>query len=203
VRFKLDENLPASSAATLTDAGHDVDTVAEEHLSGAPDPDSPGLSIFVGVSGRSGSGRALTGSGARLAMTPHIGQSDADDLSSVSGWRRIGHTWSMSTAEDVPFSYAEVRPYVVAESLDELEGPVHGPLVLPRELAWSGRRSFDLDDDYDRSAVYKIILEEGLEEHFRRYLNARLLVAHWRRIRPARQVAALWERRFPELATAA
>jgi hypothetical protein len=34
VKFKLDENLPASSAAKLTDAGHDVDTVAEEHPSG-------------------------------------------------------------------------------------------------------------------------------------------------------------------------
>jgi predicted nuclease of predicted toxin-antitoxin system len=39
VKFTLDENLPASSAAKLTDAGHDVDTVAEEHLTDAPDPD--------------------------------------------------------------------------------------------------------------------------------------------------------------------
>ncbi len=109
----------------------------------------------------------------------------------------------MTSAEGGPFSYGQVRPYEVAESLDELRGPAHGPLELPRELAWSGRRSFDLDDDYDRSAAYKIILEEGQQEHFCRYLNARLLVAHWRRIRPARQVAALWERRFPELATAA
>jgi hypothetical protein len=109
----------------------------------------------------------------------------------------------MSSAGDVPFSYAQVRPYAVAGSLEELRGPVHGSLELPRELAWSGRRSFDLDDDYDRSAAYKIILEEGQEEHFRRYLNEGLLVVHWRRIRPARQVAALWERRFPELAVAA
>jgi hypothetical protein len=108
----------------------------------------------------------------------------------------------MSSGEDALFSYAQVRPYVVAASLGELKGPVHGSLELPRELAWSGRRIFDLDDDYDRSAAYKIILEEGQEEHFRRYLNARLLVAHWRRIRPARQVAASWERRFPELAAA-
>ena len=113
---------------------------------------------------------------------------------------RIGHTGCMSSAEGVPFSYAQVRPYVVAESLDELRGPVHGPLELPRELAWSGRRSFDLDNDYDRSAAYKIILEEGQEDHFRRYLNARLLVRYWRQIRPSRQVRALWERRFPELA---
>lgn len=39
MRFKLDENLPASAAAKLTDAGHDVDTVLEENLGGSPDPE--------------------------------------------------------------------------------------------------------------------------------------------------------------------
>jgi predicted nuclease of predicted toxin-antitoxin system len=37
--FKLDENLPASSAAILASAGHDVDTVADEAPAGAPDQD--------------------------------------------------------------------------------------------------------------------------------------------------------------------
>jgi hypothetical protein len=32
-------NLPGSAATKLTDAGHDVDAVAEEQLTGAPDPD--------------------------------------------------------------------------------------------------------------------------------------------------------------------
>jgi predicted nuclease of predicted toxin-antitoxin system len=39
VKFKLDENLPASSTAILASAGHDVDTVADEGLVGAPDHD--------------------------------------------------------------------------------------------------------------------------------------------------------------------
>jgi predicted nuclease of predicted toxin-antitoxin system len=39
VKFKLDENLPVSSAAILARAGHEVDTVGEEGLSGAPDPE--------------------------------------------------------------------------------------------------------------------------------------------------------------------
>jgi len=38
MRSKLDENLSASSAAVLASAGHDVDTVGQEELSGAPDP---------------------------------------------------------------------------------------------------------------------------------------------------------------------
>lgn len=39
MNFKLHENLPASAASKLTDAGHDVDTVVDENLAGAPDPD--------------------------------------------------------------------------------------------------------------------------------------------------------------------
>jgi hypothetical protein len=114
-------------------------------------------------------------------------------------WLRIGHTGIMSSRRSAPFTYAEIRPYAVAESLDELCGPAHGVLELPQELAWSGRRRFDLDDDYDRAAAYKIVLEEGGEEHFRRFLNARLIRRYWPEIRPARQVQALWEGRFPEL----
>jgi hypothetical protein len=101
--------------------------------------------------------------------------------------------------EGAPFSYAETRPYAVADLLEELRGPVRGTLELPHELAWSGRRRFDLDDDYDRRAAYKIVLEEGREEHFRRYLNGGLLRRYWLQILPARHVRALWEGRFPEL----
>ena len=39
MKFKLDENLPVSSAVILTSAGHDVDTVTEEGLGGALDQD--------------------------------------------------------------------------------------------------------------------------------------------------------------------
>jgi hypothetical protein len=105
----------------------------------------------------------------------------------------------MSSQKGVPFTYAETRPYAVAESLEELRGPNEGILELPRELAWSGRRHFDLRDDDDRAAAYKIVLEEGREERLRRYLNAGLLLRYWREILPARPVLALWEKRFPEL----
>jgi predicted nuclease of predicted toxin-antitoxin system len=39
MKFKLDENLPASSVRVLVKAGHDVDTVADEGLTEAVDPD--------------------------------------------------------------------------------------------------------------------------------------------------------------------
>lgn len=37
MRVKLDENLPAALAHVLTVLGHDVDTVADERLTGHPD----------------------------------------------------------------------------------------------------------------------------------------------------------------------
>ena len=39
MKFKLDENLPASSAAVMAGAGHDVDTVTAEGLTGTHDRD--------------------------------------------------------------------------------------------------------------------------------------------------------------------
>jgi hypothetical protein len=113
--------------------------------------------------------------------------------------RRIGHSNVMSSQKGVPFTSAETRPYAVADSLEELRGPNEGILEVPHELAWSGRRRFDLSEDYDRAAAYKIVLEEGREEHFRRYLNAGLLLRYWREILAARPVQALRESRFPEL----
>ena len=38
VRFKLDENLPRDAEALLRGAGHDVQTVLDEHLGGNSDP---------------------------------------------------------------------------------------------------------------------------------------------------------------------
>lgn len=109
----------------------------------------------------------------------------------------------MSGQSGARFSYAETRPYVIVDSLDDLQGPDHGVMTLPHELAWSGRTDFDLDDGYDRAAFYKIVLEEGIERHLAALLNSQLLVRHWAEINPARHVRARWEQRFTELRSAA
>lgn len=105
----------------------------------------------------------------------------------------------MDTDRSGPFSVADVKPYAVPARLDDLRGPEHGIVTLPCDVAWSGRREFDLDDEYDRAAMYKIVLEEGQEADQRRLLNWRLLRRDRRNLFPARQVRALWENRFPEL----
>lgn len=76
-------------------------------------------------------------------------------------------------------------------------------LRLPTALAWGGRTEFDLDDSYDRTAVYKIVLEEGTGHHLRELISGRLLAAIWAQMRPTRQVRALWEQQFPQLRAAA
>lgn len=115
----------------------------------------------------------------------------------------MGHTEDMDASSGLPFSYADIKPYAVPRTLEELRGPQHGIVTLPLELAWSGRREYDLDDDYDRVALYKVVLEEGQESDLRRLLNRAILCREWHRIFPARQVRVLWERRFPDLKHAA
>lgn len=48
MKFKLDENLPVSSAAILTSVGHDVYTVTDEDLIGAPDRDAVAAATAAG-----------------------------------------------------------------------------------------------------------------------------------------------------------
>ena len=44
MKIKLDENLPRSAKPVLAAAGHDVDSVEDEGLAGADDPQSSGWS---------------------------------------------------------------------------------------------------------------------------------------------------------------
>ena len=114
----------------------------------------------------------------------------------------VGQTGGRSDHPSTPFSFAEVKPYEVVESLADLHGPEQGVLRLPTESAWGGRTEFDLEDSYDRAAVYKIILEEGTGSHLRELVSGRLLPAIWTHMRPARQVRVLWEQQFPQLRAA-
>ncbi len=48
VKVELDENVPASAAVLFADAGIDADTVTDEGLSGACDPDVPAAAAASG-----------------------------------------------------------------------------------------------------------------------------------------------------------
>jgi hypothetical protein len=96
--------------------------------------------------------------------------------------------------------YADNRPYVLPDSLDELQGPQSGVIVLPESIAWTGRRTYDLDNESQVVIAYERILEESqsprdLQDHISRSILTRV----WRRLYLPARLRRAWTQRFPEL----
>lgn len=54
------------------------------------------------------------------------------------------------------------------------------PVELPLELKWSGpRRTYDLDDPTERALVYEVVLQEGNDDHIRRFIDVDHLHEMW------------------------
>lgn len=84
--------------------------------------------------------------------------------------------------------------------LGHLAGPAGGVVELPYDLAWSGRRSFDLADPVQRYMYHMTVLTSGVTlEHYTNWLNADLLRSDWGRLGLPRPLRRVWEKRFPEL----
>lgn len=97
--------------------------------------------------------------------------------------------------------YSEHRPYVVADSLDELVGPTTGLVELPLRLDWSEQGTYNLAEPRELNLMYEVVLREAMDiQDLRRYLNGPMLRAVWRQLFLPRRVRDLWEERFPELA---
>jgi hypothetical protein len=89
-------------------------------------------------------------------------------------------------------------------SLAALTGPTDGVVELPPELAWSGRRAFDLAVAEQRYLYHMTVLTAAVTPtHYTRWLNPDLLVAEWPRLRLPRPLRQVWQDRFPELRAAA
>lgn len=96
--------------------------------------------------------------------------------------------------------YAESRPYVLPESLAELNGPTEGVVRLPRHLDWGPAYGYDLGDAADLAVMYeRVIREARSREDLRAYLEGGTVRRLWSRLVLPSPVRALWERRFPEL----
>ncbi|MDW4911035.1 hypothetical protein RB628_38420 [Streptomyces sp. ADMS] len=97
--------------------------------------------------------------------------------------------------------YAEIRPYTVPETLDELVGPTDGVVVLPTALDWTPKSAYDLSDDVDLRMLYETVIREAMHvEELRQFLDRVLLSAVWQRLWLPPRVRLMWEGRFPELA---
>lgn len=100
--------------------------------------------------------------------------------------------------------YADRRPYVVPETLEELTGPTAGVVELPLHLDWSEQRRYNLADVRELSLLYEVVLREAQHvEDLRRYVHGPTLQADWSRMFFPQRLRAMWEGRFPGLVRAA
>ena len=88
-------------------------------------------------------------------------------------------------------------------SLNHLVGPPGGVVELPHDLAWSGRRSFDLANPVQRYMYHMTVLTSGAtREHYTNWLNMDLLRSEWTSLGLPPPLRRVWEGHFPELASA-
>ncbi|GGO54040.1 hypothetical protein [Streptomyces lasiicapitis] len=88
--------------------------------------------------------------------------------------------------------------------LADLTGPTQGTVGLPLHVAWSGRRSFDMDRPRARMGLYRTVLAEGQREELETFLNRDLLIGQWPVLRTliSSVIRDVWEDAFAELAAA-
>ncbi|MEV0396210.1 hypothetical protein [Polymorphospora rubra] len=97
--------------------------------------------------------------------------------------------------------YGARKPYVVADSLDDLRGPTKGRIALPHHLDWSGDPGYDLDRPARLATMYKTVLNEASSvEDLHTWIDRQLLIQLWPQLWLPPRLRQLWERKFPELA---
>jgi DNA invertase Pin-like site-specific DNA recombinase len=96
------------------------------------------------------------------------------------------------------------RGALVATSLADLRGPVHGTTELPIWLFWYPDRTFDLDEPGMLPWMYQIVLREASRpEDLTNCLNADTLIAIWPDLYLPKGVRQAWEDQHPALRAAA
>lgn len=116
--------------------------------------------------------------------------------------------------EDIPTEYTDVNPdrrrpppfwqrkfYAIPNSLDDLNGPAGGMMLLPTSIHWAkkGGSTVDLSTRGGRSIAYGAAMGEGTLEQVCGIVNGEHLLREWDTIPKALRMTALWEDRFPEL----
>ncbi|MFV2085171.1 MULTISPECIES: hypothetical protein [Micromonosporaceae] len=99
--------------------------------------------------------------------------------------------------------YADQRPYVVSENLDDLHGPVSGQVTLSRSLDWSGRAQYDLANPRRLASMYETVLREATTvDDLIQWLDGPTLVRIWPTLVLPPQVRQVWESKHQVLAHA-
>lgn len=91
------------------------------------------------------------------------------------------------------------RGVLVAASLPDLQGPIHGTVELPIWLFWHPDRTFNLDEPGMLPWMYQIVLREASSTEDLAYLNGDRLTALWPGLFLPKGVRQAWEDQHPEL----
>ncbi len=97
--------------------------------------------------------------------------------------------------------FAEIKPYDMPNSLDELRGPgLGGTLYLDHGIMWApDSREVHLGSMDDVNFAYRAILNEATDVQQQELLNRDLLIAIWPRLSLPLRVMRMWAEQFPEL----
>lgn len=96
--------------------------------------------------------------------------------------------------------YGERKPVTVAETLDNLNGPTAGTIVLPHHLDWSGNATYNLDEPGRLASMYRAVLTEARDQDdLTAWLNRAVLIDLWPTMWLPPKVRREWETRHPEL----
>lgn len=131
------------------------------------------------------------------ALKEATGQSQSDLLREAVELLLTEH--GSITGKKRKLRYADFRPIHVPTTLSGLRGQTSGVVTLPRRLDWSPRKSFNLDDKFDRAAFYTAVISEAGVADIESYLDHDTLISIWPSLGLPMRVATEWEARFPEL----
>lgn len=88
----------------------------------------------------------------------------------------------------------------MVDSLDDLHGPLHGKVRLSPHLDASARAVYDVDQEYFRRLVYRLVLLEAASvEDLTRWLHRDTLHKDCAELYLPRVMRAAWEQRHPVL----
>lgn len=104
-----------------------------------------------------------------------------------------------SCADILRAGYASRLPGTLAD----LAGPAHGRVDLPLHVAWSGLRTYHLDEPRQCMGLYRTVLAKWQRDDVVSFLNRDLLLALWPRIRTtiSRHVRGSGRKRSPSSST--
>ncbi len=134
------------------------------------------------------------------ARSDCIRQATSGRMTVTTGIMGVVSTTSPPYPPPTPGGGYALRAVVVADSLDDLHGPTHGEVRLPLHLDASARPVYDLDQDYFRQLVYRLVLlEASTVGDLNTWLDRDTLVQDWPTLYLPRVVRAAWEQRHPAL----